>query len=141
MLNLLDWLVFLREQRRHIRVVTRIVARIVTRTAGRFRLLLFLLQLVGIDVQLLNRIVVGIIPPLLLPAPGIVGGLLAQAEVVVAATDLQALGAAVVVLAQTGALLPAHAHHQFLGVLALELYVGDSGTLEEAVAVFAGHQQ
>ena len=93
---------------------------------GAFLLFLFLLEFLGQDVQFFDAVVVGVVPPLVLPAVVCGRCLLAEAEVVLPAFDLHAVRVAVLVLAESVSLLPAHLLHQLLGVLALEADVGDA---------------
>lgn len=121
---LLYVLVLLCEERGHVggAAVGTIIRRVVRRTALLI-FLVFFLEFLGEDVQFFDGIIVGIVPPLVLPV-GLAECLFTKAEIILSSPYLNAIFITVLILTESVAFLPAHLGHHFLGYLTINADVG-----------------
>lgn len=103
--------------------------------------LLLPLEFIRKNSEFFYWVIVGIIPPLILPIGWSSKCLLAKACIFFPSFDLNAVCSSMLVFTQSTALLPPHLSHYLTCVITFNGDIGDSWALEKSVAVFGSHQQ
>lgn len=92
-------------------------------------------------IEFFDCVIVCFIPPVILPVSRSAQSFLAKSKILLSSFDLHTICIAMLVLAKPVSFFPAHADHQFFGVLTFEANIGHAWALQKSVSIFAWHQQ